>query len=377
MEKIYYIGYFDTPENQLENRNFVLSASNKMAYIASAIRRAGYAVEILSASETRNRKRCPSKEVILQEGIALRLPFSIGWGNIFRRVLSRLIVRLQLLFYLLFQTAKQDQVIVYHSLGYLKTIALAKKIKKFRLILEVEEIYSDVIGDAKTKLKELDYFQFADAFLFPTELLNASVNKSEKPFTIIYGTYRVEKSQDCLFDDGKIHCVYSGIFDIRKGVLTAIHAAEYLDERYHIHIIGFGGEQDTLTVKEVISEVSQTAVCKVTYDGLLRGETYIKFLQSCQIGLSPQNPTAAFTKTSFPSKVFTYLANGLHVVSIRINTLENSLINDLLYYYDCDSPESVADAIRFVDLAVPYDSKKRIGELDLEFVAEMKKMLKL
>ena len=39
--------------------------------------------------------------------------------------------------------------------------------------------------------------------------------------------------------------VYAGTYDPRKGgVLAAVAAGQYLDDKYHIHIIGFGDEQD-------------------------------------------------------------------------------------------------------------------------------------
>ena len=33
MKKIFYLGYYDTPDNKAENRNIVLAATNKMTYI--------------------------------------------------------------------------------------------------------------------------------------------------------------------------------------------------------------------------------------------------------------------------------------------------------------------------------------------------------
>ena len=61
---------------------------------------------------------------------------------------------------------------------------------------------------------------------------------------VIYGTYNVEKQIANKFDDGKIHCVYAGTFDPRKGGMSAVNAAKFLDEKYHIHILGFGTEKD-------------------------------------------------------------------------------------------------------------------------------------
>ena len=113
----------------------------------------------------------------------------------------------------------------------------------------------------------------------------------------------------------------------------------------------------------------------MTYDGLKSGEDYIRFLQSCDIGLSTQNPDAAFNATSFPSKVLSYLSNGLHVVSIRIPAIVTSAVGDLLSYYDEQTPEKIAAAIRSIRLSDPYDSRQRIRQLDIDFQNKLSVLL--
>lgn len=46
-------------------------------------------------------------------------------------------------------TNKDSIVMVYHSLGYMSLVKRLKKLKGFKLIIEAEEIYGDVIGDEK------------------------------------------------------------------------------------------------------------------------------------------------------------------------------------------------------------------------------------
>ena len=124
-----------------------------------------------------------------------------------------------------------------------------------------------------------------------------------------------------------------------------------------------------------IEKVASKGGATVTYDGLLSGEEYIRFIQSCQIGLSTQMPDAAFNDTSFPSKVLSYMANGLRVVSIRIKALERSNISDLLYYYDENTPEAIAEAVKKVDFSQMYDSRKLIHQMDKKFVRELGELL--
>ena len=129
-------------------------------------------------------------------------------------------------------------------------------------------------------------------------------------------------------------------------------------------------------MKDLISDIASRSKAKVTYDGLLSGEDYVRFIQSCDIGLSTQNPDAAFNATSFPSKILSYMANGLRVVSIRIPAIEQSAVGDALFYYARQTPEEIAKAILSVDMNATYDSRTRIQELDREFCAQIGDLLK-
>lgn len=375
MKKIYYLGYYNAESNKSENRNIVLSATNKMTYIVEAIEKAGHSVEVVSASQTLNKRSYGEKIVPICENSQTRLFKTIPWGNKLRRVASIFYSRRQYKRYILKNLTKDDTLIVYHSVAYADFIAKAKKKIGFKLILEVEEIYADVNGRERDRIKEYKAFESADAYIFPTELLNEKLNTNNKPYAIIYGTYHVEKDRNVHFDDGKIHVVYAGTFDPRKGGGAVVAVSEFLDERYHIHVLGFGSAADKAHLISEIERASQKTKCRISYDGLLSGEAYIKFIQKCDIGMSPQNPTATFNNTSFPSKVLSYMSNGLRVISIRISSIEKSAIGEYMFFYDEQRPEKIADAIRAVDLSAEYDSRNIISELDKEFVRDLKEML--
>lgn len=248
----------------------------------------------------------------------------------------------------------------------------------------MEEIYADVIGKTIIRKKEISAAHKASGYIFPTRMLDLEINNRHKPFVIIHGTYQVEMDRKCRIFDGdletgggkKIHCVYAGTFDPRKGgAAAAVEAAEFLPVDYHIHILGFGSDEEIRNMKDYISQVAKRSTAKVSYDGLLTGEDYIKFIQSCDIGLSTQNPDAAFNATSFPSKILTYLANGLRVVSIRIPVIEQSDIGDKLFYYDEQTPDQIANAILSVDLSQEYDSRRLIEQLSECFERELVEVL--
>ena len=376
MKKIFYMAYYNST-NSSERRNAVLSSVNKMNYICEALENNGYNTEIVSASGATEKKFCKSKKVKLTDKTTLKLFSSLPRLNRIVSVIDRVILKTKLFLYMIKNTNKDSIVMVYHSLGYMSLVKRLKELKGFKLIIEAEDIYGDVIGDEKTSQKEYEFFKIADAFIFPTELLSEKVNTEKKPEVIIYGTYHIEKELPKLFSDGKTHCVYAGTLDPRKGgAIASAESALFLNENYHIHILGFGNEKEKAEMLNTIDSISKKSKAKITYDGLLSGEEYIKFIQSCDIGLSTQNPNGKYNDTSFPSKILSYMANGLRVVSVRIPVVEESGIGKCVYYYDEQTPENIAKAIKSIDFSEEYDSRKTIGVLDKAFICDLKTMLK-
>lgn len=375
-KKIKYIAFY-SDINGKKNRLEALSSVNKINYISKALNKNNYQVEIISPSWTNNTKgfyKAHYKKI--QEGINIRYFATFGAKSKIGMLIKYSFSLIQLFIYLLIHTKKNEPLIVYHSIILYLPIKIAKFFKGFKLILEVEEIYQDVQSLPKYfKIMEYSFFKLADKYIFSTELLNNKLNIEDKPYTIIYGTYQVEKEQKLKFDDDKIHVVYAGTFDPRKGGAIAAAAAEYLPDNYHVHIIGFGSNEDTKLLLDKIEQVSKKSHAKVTYDGLLKGKDYIEFLQKCHIGLSTQIPNSTFNETSFPSKILSYMANGLRVVTVRIKAIEISSIGKNVYYYNQQSPKSIAEAIMSIDMNEEYNSRGLIRKLDKDFIHNIKVLL--
>lgn len=375
-EMLYYIGLYSQQQNT-QNRNSVLAAVNKMNYIIGVIKKNSYEETIVSCCTTKDKKGYSGEFVELYKNVFLKTFYTFGRKNVLTKAADCAFMKLQLLFYLLKSLKKDDILLVYHSPYYCNLIRKIKRIKKIRLILEVEELYSDVNGDKPLKKRELAVCNSADAFLFPTKLLSDAVNPKNKPYALIHGTYEVEAERKKIFNDGKIHVVYAGTFDPRKGgASAAVSAAEYLPENYHIHILGFGSDIQTENIRAIISETAEKSKAEVTYDGLLAGEEYISFIQSCDIGLSTQNPDADFNDTSFPSKILSYMANGLRVVSIRIPAIEESAIGEYMVYYDKQTPQNIARAIMNIDFNDRYNGKEVISVLNKKFFTDIGALIK-
>lgn len=375
-KEIKYISFFDFQDSPVQ-RGYVTAATNKMESICDSLNKAGYKVKIVSVANVTEPKFKFYRGQTIRRNENLSLELFFSWGGNVRiirqiRIVWHLVV---LFFYLLIHTSKDEPVIVYHSLGYFNVILWAKKIKRFKLILEIEEIYQDVGAPQFKRMAryENEMFKVADAYIFPTELLNAKLNIDHKPYVIIYGTYRVEPQIVEKFDDGKVHVVYAGTFDPRKGGAAAAAAAAFLPENYHVHICGFGNKKDTDAIKNIIKDVSIKTKAQVSFHGLLKGQDYIKLIQCCHIGLSTQEPSAVFNATSFPSKILSYMANGLAVVSIDIPAIRTAWIGKYLNYYSEQTPENIAQAIRGAE--IENNNRRIISDLEVNFVLNISKII--
>ncbi|MBR2863504.1 MAG: hypothetical protein IKB97_08100, partial [Bacteroidaceae bacterium] len=220
-QKIYYIGYYDDSTSAVTNRAVVPAATTKMTYICAAITSGDKYVQIVSASGTVSGWWAGGENRPVLPRTYLKLFSSFGAGNPIKRVFSRWWTKTMMFTYLLRKLKKDDNVIVYHSLGYMGMVRLLKRLIGFRLILEIEEIYGDVMNSAKVVAKERKFFECADAYIFPTQLLDESVNTDKKPSVIVHGAYQVEPDVAAPEDDGKIHVVYGGTLDPRKGGAAA------------------------------------------------------------------------------------------------------------------------------------------------------------
>lgn len=348
------------------------AADTKIDYIVSVLNRLGYGVDVISRASSAENKYLSSSVNTLGKN-TYKYFASFGSTKLLLRIINRLLMELHFFFWCLLHIDKGEQIIVYHSLGYSASFLWLRKLKSFRIIGEIEEIYQDVSNQTEKKCRnEYEFINICEKYIFPTQLLDSKINKLHKPYTIIHGVYSTEKIMEKKFSDGKIHVVYGGTLDPNKGgAAAAAAAAAYLPQNYHVHICGFG---DPKEIKEIIAEVQAKSEAIVSFEGELKGDAYKRFIQKCQIGLSTQNPDAAFNATSFPSKVLVYLSNGLKVVSIRIPAISQSAVADSLYFYDKQTPKNIADAIIQASSEIQNDNEI-LKDLDARFEYELNKLI--
>lgn len=369
--KIYYLIHFDNKTN----RNVTPSAITKGKYVASALASCSSEVEIVSlAYPTKDSQ----DEVYYQvsENVICHLFKGKYSNNRIIRYLNHKLYDKKIRKYLKQNVKKDDIIVVYHSLANMKLVKYIKKNITDKIVYEVEEIYGDVINDEKAKTKELKTFKNASSYIFSNDYLNSIINTKQLPYVTCYGTYEIPTLYKESFNDNLIHCLYAGTLAQNKGALNAINVAKYLPNNYLIHILGFGSEKDIADIKNAVNEVNNSyGTTKVIYEGLKLNEEYLKFIQKCQIGLCTQNIDAAFNTTSFPSKILSYMSNGLEVVGVNIAAIKNSKVGQYIQFYNVPDEKEIANAILNINLNNKTNNVDVVKELDKEFKEDLKDML--
>lgn len=376
MNKIKYLAYYDLPGSKVK-RGYPLSGATKIAYEIGALQRAGYNVDIISAARCCENKFAfhRGQKIKVSDNVQLLLMPSCGGISILARAVRHVWCTLYLLFTLL-AVKRNEVLVVYHSIGYQDLVIFCKKVKKFHLCLELNEIYQDVAPLSKHKSKkEKEIIGLADSYIFATELLDRSVNTFRKPSTVIYGTYdevpRLAKPEA----SGVVNVVYAGTLDPNKGGAgAAAAAAAYLPDNYCIHILGFGSRYEVEFMQNLVNGINAKSKARVVFHQPLHGEAFNRFLQTCQIGLSTQNPDAAFNASSFPSKILTYMSNGLKVVSIDIPAIRESKVSPYITFYARQTPSDIAAAIMQSHEQAAIDSRSSLQQLDADLLHALKQL---
>lgn len=372
---IKYIGFYQHQDSN-EARVSSPAACNKMNYIAKALNNIGYKVNIISPSWLSGCKELEfssSKNIKLRDGLEVTyLPTFSG--------LFKLLNWFGVIFTLFFlfcwgvkNIKKGENIIVYHSPWLVLPLYMAKKVRKFNIILEAEEVYSDVssLHPIFDYFEEL-IFRHASSFILSTELLSHRIDVGDRHFLVVYGDYQVHSASIEEVSTNKVKLIYAGIIDKhKKGAFNAVDAAGYLSDKYEMSIIGFG---DVDYLKEKISQINEIGGCQVHYEGVKSGVEFNKYVSQFNIGLSTQSMTGNYLQSSFPSKILTYLGLGLNVISCNVECVRVSTIGDLISYYKDDTPRSIATAIENAHVRTKGEITSRINSINTDFMKGLERI---
>jgi len=139
----------------------------------------------------------------------------------------------------------------------------------------------------------------------------------------------------------EVRFLYSGTLDHPRGVDLLLEALQFLPTQgWHLDITGHGPLAESIS--RFLAEARWKG--KVEYHQALPPDDYERLLAACHVGLNCQRPSDPVSGVTFPSKVFTYLAAGLVVISSRASEVDK-ICGKACLYYDGETPQSLAAAM--------------------------------
>ena len=380
-KRIYYIASFDIEANKKENRLNILSSTNKINYLISVLNELGYCVDVISTSPTLN-KRCYSGK-ICHWGVNTIKLFPTTWrGGALLKILNIVVMNMAIAWYIIAKIRAKDTVIIYHSYGTM-WLNMLLKLKGTNLIIECEEIYGDIFGQKWLSFLEHNLLKIGNAYIYPTNLLNGIVNKNNQPYLVVHGAYNDVGSKifsDCAEESVQFapllyHVAYTGILDPRKGCIDVVRAAEFLDDTYHIHILGFGSDSEIELLEQEIDRICTLTKCKITYDGLRKGQEYTNYLTHINLGVCTLDTSRQFTMTQFPSKIISYMSVGVPVLCSEVKAIKECYVSDAITFYSGNTPQDIANGIKVARFKHRIDTISLLEACDSRLKQELKELI--
>lgn len=382
MKRIKYIAAFDIEANKGENRVNVLSSANKINYIITVLNQLGYGVDMISFSHTLNKKCYAGKTIKWGENNTIKL-FPTTWrGGALLKIVNLIVLYTSLFFYVLTHVRKNDTVIMYHSYSILWLNVLFM-FKKIHLIEECEEIYGDIFGKKWMSALEHNLLTKAESYIYPTELLNSIVNIKQKPYLVVHGSYKDvgaqffsdSKKEVVYFDPNLYHVAYTGILDPKKGCMDVVKAAEYLDESYYIHILGFGDVEEIDMINQMIKKLELKTKCKMSFDGLRKGQEYTNYLSHLNLGICTLDTERQFINTQFPSKIISYMTAGVPVLCSAAKSIMTCDVSSAITFYKGNTPKDIAEGIEHARQKSAINTQKLLEDCDAKFKKELNNLI--
>lgn len=382
MDKVKYIGIYDINREGKLIRDCSLAAVKKMNYIIYTLNAKEKSVQIVSIARNKKISQRKTMEKIEngKDNMLLLAP-ACGSQKKVLSMIGELQARVWLFFWLVMHIKKKESIIVYHSQRLMNAVYFAAKVKGFKYILEVEELYYKFgLASKRYEKEEKRFIYGAEALIASTENIVKELQYKKKAI-FLHGNYQNLLSPSKKQDNIQKIVFAGGIETVRNTAFNVCECVKYLDRCFKVYLLGYGDENAIKNLNIKIKKINeQLGEERLIYCGTKIGQEYDDFMNECDIAINFQNMDEYYMKFAFPSKVLNYLNYGLTVVTTPLETIRNSEINDLVYYPENmeNKPEMFALTINRLKDTTKLSKKEIVSKmkmLDRNFSNEIDTLL--
>lgn len=357
MSKVFYISTF-VDEKHFDERQGEIAAYRKIDYIRKCISEQKRQITVVSTASSKHERTLPFESIMVRENETHDYLCAYGSGNNFLNRHRGFRMQYELLKYFFKRVKENDIVIAYHSMMYCPILTIAKRLIKFVLILELNDLYelhySDIQKKARVRKKEQRFLLIPDAFILASPYMRELIPK-EKSSIVNYGSYDVsEKSPPITpFVSGSQlqTVIYTGVVEsMRSSAFLTAQSALFLPRHAcMIRIAGYGHQEEIEKLEKLCAEINiKCGYEAVEYVGLLHGKEFELFMQNAVVAINAHTYSESEvwkSKYSFPSKIPLNMSYDLYVVTPRYPVIENSPFAKCCFFIDEMSPKGMAESI--------------------------------
>jgi len=204
-----------------------------------------------------------------------------------------------------------------------------------------------------------------DLYVLFARAMNEIVNPYKKPYLVMEGIF--SNNLDLAKVSKAKAIMYAGTLSFEYGVKTIIDAFDGIeDDSLQLWLFGNGDMND------YIQEVCRRD-CRVTFFGFKSREEVFEYEKKAALLINIRNPEDQYTRYSFPSKVFEYMASGTPFLTTKIEGIPEEYY-DYVYTVENNEIDSVKRRIEEI-LSLPQSELDEFGEKASHFIIDNKNQI--
>lgn len=211
-------------------------------------------------------------------------------------------------------------------------ISLKERINKMSLIKrKILPIYIKLVTQT-----EISY----DGYVFFSKYMNETVNLKKKPYCVMEGIFNSNNINYTELKKEKA-VMYAGSLFEQYGIKLFLDAFKLINDP-ELQLWIFGGGEMVETIEALAKEDS-----RIKYMGFKSREEVFNYEKRATLLINTRFSSDVYTKMSFPSKTFEYMASGTPYLTTKIEGIPDEYYN-YLYTVENETSEGVKESIEFI-----------------------------
>lgn len=203
-----------------------------------------------------------------------------------------------------------------------------------------------------------------DGYILFSKYMNEIINQKKRPYVVAEGMFNEKDIDLNSKPERKNSILFAGSLFKQYGVLQVISAFSLIPKLdYELWIVGSGELNDEIKDKIGRNE-------NIKFFGFLPRNDVFQLEKSASLLINIRDPQERFTRYSFPSKLFEYLASGTPVLTSRLLGIPDEY-HDYLFFTETIDPEKIGiDIMKILNLS--QKTRDEIGTNNRHFILSEK-----